>query len=102
MSAISSGLPIVSGTATTSPAAPAGAGGQEEGGFGATLRTAMDHVDQMSQNSQGQVSELLKGDRQDIQNVMIAVEKADIAFQMMMQVRNKIVNAYEEVSKMQF
>lgn len=101
MSAISSGLPIASGTVPTSPSAPAGAGGQE-GGFGATLRTAMDHVDQMSQNSQGQVSELLKGDRQDIQNVMIAVEKADIAFQMMMQVRNKIVNAYEEVSKMQF
>jgi len=37
-----------------------------------------------------------------VQNVMIAVEKADVAFQMMMQVRNKIVNAYEEVSKMQF
>jgi flagellar hook-basal body complex protein FliE len=33
---------------------------------------------------------------------MIAVEKADVAFQLMMQVRNKIVNAYQEVSKLQF
>jgi flagellar hook-basal body complex protein FliE len=62
----------------------------------------MNEVDQASANSQSQVSDLLQGNRQDVQNVMIAVEKADVAFQMMMQVRNKIVNAYEEVSKMQF
>ena len=48
------------------------------------------------------VAELVQGDRQDVHNVMIAVEKADIAFQLMMQVRNKIVNAYQEVSKLQF
>jgi flagellar hook-basal body complex protein FliE len=34
--------------------------------------------------------------------VMIAVEKADVAFQMMMQVRNKIVNAYQDIEKLQF
>jgi flagellar hook-basal body complex protein FliE len=48
------------------------------------------------------MTELMKGDRSDVQNVMIAVEKADIAFQLMMQVRNKIVSAYQEVSRMQF
>lgn len=101
MNPISSGFPIISGTAPTGPSGPIGAE-NPEGGFGATLRDAMNHVDEMSADSQGQVSDLLQGNRQDIQNVMIAVEKADIAFQMMMQVRNKIVNAYEEVSKMQF
>ena len=49
-----------------------------------------------------QVKQLLHGDRQDVHNVMIAVEKADVTFQLMMQVRNKIVNAYQEVSKLQF
>ena len=49
-----------------------------------------------------QVTDLLKGDRSDVHNVMIAVEKADIAFQLMLQVRNKIVSAYQEVSRMQF
>ena len=44
----------------------------------------------------------MSGERQDIHNVMVAVEKADVAFQLMMQVRNKIVNAYQEVSKLQF
>jgi flagellar hook-basal body complex protein FliE len=33
---------------------------------------------------------------------MIAVEKADLAFELMMQVRNKIVAAYQEISRMQF
>jgi flagellar hook-basal body complex protein FliE len=33
---------------------------------------------------------------------MIAVEKADLSFQMMLQVRNKIVAAYQEVSRMNF
>jgi len=85
----------------TNPTAPTGAA-IEEGGFGDTLKTAIDKVGELSNVSDKQVSELVQGDRQDIHNVMIAVEKADVAFQLMMQVRNKIVNAYQEVSKMQF
>lgn len=100
MSAIS-GFPPISGTAPTGATGPLGSE-SSQGGFGATLKNAMNQVDQASANSQSQVSDLLQGNRQDVQNVMIAVEKADVAFQMMMQVRNKIVNAYEEVSKMQF
>jgi flagellar hook-basal body complex protein FliE len=100
MSAIS-GFPPISGTAPTGATGPLGSE-SSQGGFGATLKNAMNQVDQASADSQSQVSDLLQGNRQDVQNVMIAVEKADVAFQMMMQVRNKIVNAYEEVSKMQF
>ena len=56
----------------------------------------------MHTDAQQQISDLLQGNRQDVHNVMIAVEKADIAFQLMMQVRNKIVNAYQEIARMQF
>jgi flagellar hook-basal body complex protein FliE len=59
-------------------------------------------VEELHGSAQAQVTDLLKGDRSDVHNVMIAVEKADIAFQLMMQVRNKIVSAYQEVSRMQF
>ena len=45
---------------------------------------------------------LLKGGSADMSTVMIAVEKADVAFQLMMQVRNKIVSAYQDIEKMQF
>lgn len=91
------GLP----TQPSAPTTPSGSMG-EQGNFGDSLRSAIHSVDQLNQTSNSQVSDLLKGDRQDIHNVMIAVEKADITFQLMMQVRNKILNAYQEVSKLQF
>lgn len=89
------------------PAQPAGgsvpaAPEAEIGGFAASLTDAIGQVEQVHTDAQQQVQQLMQGDRQDVHNVMIAVEKADVAFQLMMQVRNKIVNAYEEVSKLQF
>ena len=97
---ITSGLPVYQGTESTSPTPPSSTEGA--GGFSATLKNAINQVNDLSDSSDQKVSELLQGNRQDIHNVMIAVEKADIAFQLMMQVRNKIVNAYQEVSKLQF
>jgi flagellar hook-basal body complex protein FliE len=97
---IGSGLPAFSGTLPTNPTTPASSGAG--GGFGDTLKSAIKEVNDLSDNSDQKVAQLVQGDRQDVHNVMIAVEKADIAFQLMMQVRNKIVNAYQEVSKLQF
>lgn len=94
------GLQAPTITQPTSPTSPVGSGDGE--GFGSVLKGAMEQVGQLNQNAQQQVGELLQGDRQDIHNVMIAVEKADVTFQLMMQLRNKILNAYQEVSKLQF
>jgi flagellar hook-basal body complex protein FliE len=44
---------------------------------------------------------LAKMETQDIHNTMIAIEKADLTFQLMMQVRNKIISAYEDIMRMQ-
>jgi flagellar hook-basal body complex protein FliE len=87
----------------TAPTPPT-LGGQNAGepSFESVLKNAVSGVEQLHTNAQEQVTQLAQGDRQDIHSVMIAVEKADVAFQLMMQVRNKIVNAYQEVSKMQF
>jgi flagellar hook-basal body complex protein FliE len=90
----------VQGTAPTAPTSiNQGVG---DSSFGSALQNAVSGVEQLHTSAQEQVTQLASGDRQDIHNVMIAVEKADVAFQLMMQVRNKIVNAYQEVSKMQF
>ncbi len=43
----------------------------------------------------------MTGETQDLHTTMIAVQKADLSFQMMMQVRNKIVQAYQEIMRMQ-
>jgi flagellar hook-basal body complex protein FliE len=73
-----------------------------QGGFGAVLSTALERVNELESGANQQVGNLLKGGNTDMSTVMIAVEKADVAFQMMMQVRNKIVNAYQDIEKLQF
>jgi len=99
--AILPNLPLRPTTAATTPTAPTGVGGGE-GDFSATLKNAINKVDELGKDADTQSAQLLQGDRQDVHNVLIAVEKADVAFQLMMQVRNKIVSAYQDVSKLQF
>ena len=70
--------------------------------FGDVLKSAVHSVDQVNDNAAAQVGNLLQGGNGDINSVMIAVEKADVSFQLMMQVRNKIVGAYQDIEKMQF
>ena len=65
-------------------------------------RTRSSGVNQLHNDAASQVSNLLQGGGADLNNVMIAVEKADVSFQLMMQVRNKIVSAYQDIEKMQF
>jgi flagellar hook-basal body complex protein FliE len=77
------------------------AGGDGEG-FGSVLKTALAQVNQLSGGAEQQVGSMLTGGSADVSQVMVAVEKADVAFQLMMQVRNKIVNAYQDIEKMQF
>ncbi len=67
-----------------------------------TLESAIDKVQEIQSGANQQVAGVLQGDGQDLHSAMIAVEKADLTFQMMMQVRNKIVQAYQTISQMQF
>jgi flagellar hook-basal body complex protein FliE len=70
--------------------------------FGDVLKNAVNQVNQVNDSAAAQVNNLLQGGSSDMNDVMIAVEKADVSFQLMMQVRNKIVNAYQDIEKMQF
>jgi len=86
-----------------SPAAgPATSSPGKQSGFASSLASAIEQVEQLHTDAQTNAAEMMQSGGQDLHNVMIAVEKADIAFQLMMQVRNKIVNAYQEVSRLQF
>ena len=98
MSNAISGLRIL--PADIVPAKPKSAG--NDGNFVDTLRDAMDGVQRAQNQAETKVSELLDGNGVDVHAAMIAVEKADLSFQLMMQVRNKIVQAYQEISRMQF
>jgi flagellar hook-basal body complex protein FliE len=71
-------------------------------GFREVLHNAIDDIQQLESQAQSKVSGMLEGNGTDVHSALIAVEKADLSFQLMMQVRNKIVSAYEEISRMQF
>ncbi len=67
-----------------------------------TLQQSMDQVEGAQGDAANLVAQLLNGKGADLHSAMIAVEKADLSFQLMMQVRNKIVQAYQQISNMQF
>ena len=70
-------------------------------GFMETLRGAMDQANSCRARPMPR-SQAARRQGMDVHSAMIAVEKADLSFQLMMQVRNKIVSAYQEISRMQF
>jgi flagellar hook-basal body complex protein FliE len=74
----------------------------DQAGFLDTFQKAMGQVQQAQNEADSQVASLLSGDGQDVHSAMIAVEKANLTFELMVQVRNKIVQAYQDVSRMQF
>jgi flagellar hook-basal body complex protein FliE len=68
--------------------------------FGKMLTEAIQQVNDVEKTSQGELQKFL-GAEADLHSVMIALEKADLSFQLMMQVRNKIVQAYQEIMRSQ-
>jgi flagellar hook-basal body complex protein FliE len=70
--------------------------------FAETLRGAIDEMGALQAQADTRVAGVLEGDGGDVHTALIAVEKADLSFQLMMQVRNKIVSAYQEISRIQF
>ncbi len=73
--------------------------GQES--FADTLKEAVGQVNQLQKTADVKMQELATGKTDNIQEVMLATEKADIALRLMVNVRNKIIEAYQEVMKMQ-
>jgi len=82
--------------------APSGipAPAEDKGLFGGLLQDAIQQVNALENTSQGELQKF-SNDQGDLHTVMLALEKADLSFQMMMQVRNKFVQAYQEIMRTQ-
>lgn len=76
--------------------------GVYETSFGEQLHRAVVGIDQQQQDAEYKVSGMLEGNGTDVHDAMIAVQKTDLSFQLMLQVRNKVVQAYQEIERMQF
>jgi flagellar hook-basal body complex protein FliE len=81
---------------------PQNRGSEKSGtGFGEILKDAISTANELQKQSDQEIQKLMTGESQDVHTTVIAMQKADLSFQMMMQVRNKIVQAYQEIMRMQ-
>jgi len=86
------------------PPQPAGTGAKQEAGgasFAGVLDNALKKLNDTQVKAEQLTSELLTGEIQDIHQVTIAMTEAKLAMQLAVEVRNKIIEAYQEVSRMQ-
>jgi len=69
--------------------------------FQSVFTDAISKVESFQQNAQHSVDRFLNGEGEEIHKVALATQQADLSFQMFMQVRNKVVSAYQEIMRMQ-
>lgn len=94
-------LRSVSAVASGKPAqqtSPVGGGTD----FAVALKSAIDEVSQAQQSAQQMTQDFASGSSNvNLQDVMVNLQKANISFQQMVQVRNKLVTAYHDIMNMQ-
>lgn len=69
--------------------------------FAQGLGKALDRLSQVQNHADDMVARLVTGQAEDIHSVILAVEKANLSLQMAVQVRNKVLEAYQEIMHMQ-
>ena len=66
-----------------------------------TLKTALDNVNDKQLQSDSLTQSFIRGDKVDVHQVMIASEEAKQSIEMAVQIRNKLVEAFQEINKLQ-
>ena len=72
-----------------------------EKGFGQLLHDSLGKIDALQHKAEEQITALQSGRSADMIDAIVALEEADMSFQLLLQVRNKAVKAYEEIMRMQ-
>ncbi|MBL9119789.1 MAG: flagellar hook-basal body complex protein FliE [Phycisphaerae bacterium] len=97
-------LGIVNQINRVGPTSLPGAGGRptdaKGGEFREELMRQIGEVNKLQQEASGATQDVLTGKRNDVEAVVLATQKADSAFKMLLAVRNKVMDAYDEVKQM--
>lgn len=94
-------IQIPAAAANISPAIQAPGAAGTSGDFRGLLEGAIQNVEQQGQVATQAVQRFLSGDGQELHSAILAVQRADIAFELGLQVRNKVVSAYQEIMRIQ-
>jgi flagellar hook-basal body complex protein FliE len=97
-SAVTGAASALTGTGATNSATSSGAATP----FSGILQSMMEQTSELDTKASQAVTGLLSGQGVEIHDAMIATEKADMAFELALQVRNKAVGAYQQMMAMQF
>lgn len=71
------------------------------GDFGKVLQGAISSIDGLRQDANTAIQKFLTGQNEEIHSTVMATQKAEMAFDLGLQVRNKVVSAYQEIMRMQ-
>ncbi len=95
-------IPLVPKSEVPGLATPSLDGAAQDGpSFGDVLKDSLKTVNNLQHEADRSITDLASGGSTSLHDTMLALEKADLSFRLMMQVRNKIVEAYQEVVRMQ-
>jgi flagellar hook-basal body complex protein FliE len=77
------------------------AGKNVDSSFGSFVRDAVESVDRSQKTAEQEIARAVAGESPDLHRTIIALQTADLNFQLALQVKNKLVGAYEEIMRMQ-
>ena len=102
-SGLSESLKQLQGDYARSPIGSEGKAAKDADGvdFGSLLGSGIQDVVDLQRESTAKTEGLVTGETQNIHEVMIANEKAGVAFEMMLEIRNKLMAAWKEVTRLQ-
>lgn len=90
-------MPVAAPAAVPAPAKPAGPAAQ----FSSLLSDAIARVDQGNKAAESSIDRYLSGENEEIHEVALAAQRNELQFELFLQMRNKVVQAYQEVMRMQ-
>ncbi len=74
---------------------------KKESNFMDLIKNYIDDVNEKQIDSDKTIERFLKGEEKDITKVVLSMEKADVSLQLFLQIRNKLVQAYQDIMRMQ-
>ena len=80
---------------------PASLSAGQPGEFQKVLTGTINELESMKNTAADSVQKFLSGENEELHTTILATQKAELAFQLGLQVRNKVVDAYQEIMKMQ-
>lgn len=89
------------------PTAPKGSGAGEgapvssDSSFGSVVRNAVESLDRSQKGAETEIARAVAGESPDLHRTIVALQSADLSFQLALQVRNKLIGAYDEIMRMQ-